>query len=143
MTYTKSIQIRFNFFLFFGYHSIYYIIIWFTVGSHDDEDDDIFDVPTAKGQHINTLLCINIGICIFILVGVLISLKENIKKVGCKLQKKNVSSIRKIIFKRKKINRPNVRKLPSASEIELNRMQFAISSENDWFYIWCLWSLRK
>lgn len=28
---------------------------------------------------------------------------------------------------RKKINRRNVRKLPSASEIELNRMQFAIS----------------
>ena len=86
----------------------------------------------ATGQHIIILLCINIGICIFILVGVLISLKENIKKVGCKLQKKNVSSIRKKIFKRKKINRRNVRKLPSASEIELNRMQFAISSENDY-----------
>ena len=48
------------------------------------------------------------------------------------MQKKNVSSIRKKIFKRKKINRRNVRKLPSASEIELNRMQFATSSENDY-----------
>ena len=33
---------------------------------------------------------------------------------------------------RKKINRRNLRKLPSASEIELNRIQFTMSSDNDY-----------
>ncbi|XP_078329625.1 uncharacterized protein LOC111115871 isoform X2 [Crassostrea virginica] len=88
------------------------------VGSHDDEDDDIFDVPTAKGQHIITLLCINIGICICILVGIFIFIKDKIKKHLC-------------IFKRWKIYKPSKKnKLPSVSEIELNRMK-AISSFSD------------
>lgn len=47
-------------------------------------------------------------------------------------KKKNASSIRKRIFKRKKINRRKL-KLPSASEIELNRKQStSLESENDY-----------
>ena len=61
----------------------------------------------------------------------LISIKEYIKKVGSKIKKKNVSTIRKKIFKRKKINRHKPKKLPSTSEIELNRIQSLISYESD------------
>lgn len=62
----------------------------------------------------------------------LISIKEYIKKVGSKLKKKkNVSSIRKKIFKREKITRHKPKKLPSTSEIELRRIQSLISSESD------------
>ena len=92
----------------------------------------MLDRPTESGQHITILLCINIGICIFILVGVLISIKDYIKKVGSKIKKKkNVSTIRKKIFKRKKINRHKPKKLPSTSELELNRIQSLLSYESD------------
>lgn len=87
----------------------------------------MFDIPTATGQHIVILLCINVGICICTLVGIFISIKDIIKKHMCKSKMKK--TFRKPIFKRRKP--PKQKKLPSASEIELNRVN-AISSDNDY-----------
>lgn len=51
----------------------------------------------------------------------------------CK-SKKNNTSFRKQKFKKRKIFMRKKKKLPSASEIELNRMQ-AASSDNDYDFI--------
>lgn len=85
----------------------------------------MFDILTATGQHIVILLCINVGICT--LVGIFISIKDIIKKHMCKSKMKK--TFRKPIFKRRKP--PKQKKLPSASEIELNKVN-AISSDNDY-----------
>jgi hypothetical protein len=102
-----------------------------------DKEDDLFDEPGTTGQHVTLLLSINIVLCIFILICVYISINDKLKKIRCRAQRNNKPSSEKSIRKRAQFRKLTLfkskwGKLPSRSEIELNRMHALFSDDDDY-----------
>lgn len=105
-----------------SFHNVSIIII---VDSHKEkEDDDLFEDEEWKGFTIIVPLNLGFSVCIFIGLLVLIKDKLNKLKCGTKISKKKFRRNR-AIFK------PRHGKLPSRSEIDLNRIQSYISTSDD------------
>lgn len=108
-----------------SFHNVYIIII--VDSQKKKEDHDLLVDDEWKGFTLIVSLNLGFSVCIFIGLLILIKDKFNKLKCGTKISKKN--------FKRNRaIFKPRHGKLPSRSEIDLNRIQsyMSASDENDY-----------
>lgn len=117
-----SIMYNVSFMYHLSFHNVYIIII--VDSQKKKEDHDLFEDDEWKG--FTLILSLNLGFSICIFIGLLILMKDKFNKLKCgtKISKKK--------FKRNRaIYKPRHGKLPSRSEIDLNRIQSYMSASDD------------
>lgn len=109
-----------------SFHNVYIIIIVDSQKKNKEvpDHDELFVDDELKGLTLIPSLNLGFSVCIFI--GLLILIKDKFNKLQCR------TKISKKKFKRSRaIFKPRHGKLPSRSEIDLNRIQSYMSASDD------------